>query len=86
MIFSTMKKTKLLLALCAIALTGCENLTINAQPQQRVENRQPQNNPRMGRIYFEGHYYIKYDGGGRISSPSITHDPDCTCRVKGEHK
>ncbi len=33
----------------------------------------------MSRIYFDGHYYIKYDAGGRVSSPSITHDPDCPC-------
>ncbi|WP_290460144.1 hypothetical protein [Paramuribaculum intestinale] len=33
----------------------------------------------MSRIYFDGHYYIKYDNRGRVSSPSILHDPDCPC-------
>lgn len=79
-----MKKLFLtLLALLALTLTGCENIEVNAQPRQRVINRQPRNNPRMSRIYFDGHYYIKYDAGGRVSSPSIVHDPDCPCREKG---
>ena len=72
-----------LLALLALTLTGCENVAVNAQSQQSVTNRQPQNNPYMSRIYFDGHYYIKYDGGGRASSPSITHDPDCPCHREG---
>lgn len=75
-----MKKLTLsLLSLLALALTGCENIAINAQPQPNVINHQPQNHPRMSRIYFDGHYYIKYDTGGRISNISITHDPDCPC-------
>lgn len=77
-----MKKIKLLLALCAIALTGCENLIINAQPQQRVDSQQPQNDPHMSRIYFDGHYYIKYETKSRIGIISITHDPDCPCHNK----
>lgn len=82
-----MKKLTIpILALLALTLTGCENIAVNAQPQQSVINRQPQNNKCMSRIYFDGHYYIKYDGGGRASSPSITHDPDCPCREKGEEK
>lgn len=77
-----LRPTPLLLALCALALTGCEIVTTNAQPQQQAVH-QPQNHPRMSRIYFDGHYYIKYNTGGRISSVSITHDPDCKCREKG---
>lgn len=77
------KLTLTLLALLALTLTGCENIAVNAQPGQRVINSQPRNNPYMSRIYFDGHYYIKYDGGGRASSPSITHDPGCLCREKG---
>lgn len=77
------KPTLTLLALLALTLTGCENIAVNAQPRQRVINSQPRNNPRMSRIYFDGHYYIKYDAGGRVSSPSIVHDPDCPCREKG---
>lgn len=79
-----MKKLPLtLLALLAVTLTGCEDIAVNVPPQLNDINRQPQNHPRMSRIYFDGHYYIKYDGGGRASSPSITHDPDCPCREKG---
>lgn len=78
--------TLTLLALLALTLTGCENIAVNAQPQQNVINRQPQNNPCMSRIFFDGHYYVKYDAGGRVSSPSITHDPDCPCRKKGGEK
>lgn len=77
------KPTLILLALLALTLTGCENIAVNAQPGQRVTNSQPRNNPRMSRIYFDGHYYIKYDNRGRVSSPSIVHDPDCPCREKG---
>lgn len=80
------KLTLALLALLVLTLTGCENVAVNAQSQQSVINRQPQNNPYMSRIYFDEHYYIKYDGGGRASSPSITHDPDCPCREKGVEK
>ena len=78
------------LALLALTLTGCENVAVNAQPQQGVNrqpqksvNRQPQNDPCMSRIYFDGHYYVTYDAGGRVSSPSIVHDPDCPCHQKG---
>lgn len=73
------RPTILFLALCAVALTGCENVAINAQPQQRVENRKPQNDPCMSRIYFDGHYYVKYETNSRIGIISITHDPDCPC-------
>lgn len=72
-------KTKLLLpllALLALMLTACVNATAKA-------DRQPQNHPYMSRIYFDGHYYIAYDAGGRVSSPSILHDPDYPCHKKG---
>lgn len=77
------KLTLTIFALLALTLAGCENIAVNAQPGQRVINSQPRNNPRMSRIYFDRHYYIKYDAGGRVSSPSIVHDPDCPCREKG---
>lgn len=80
------KSITLILALLALTLTGCENIAVNAQPGLRVINSQPRNNPRMSRIYFDRHYYIKYDAGGRVSSPSIVHDPDCPCREKGVEK
>lgn len=76
-----MKKLTLsILALLALTLTGCNNATANAQPEQRVRDNRPQNHPCMSRIYFDGHYYVTYDNGGRVSSPSITHDPDCPCK------
>ncbi|MDE5688681.1 MAG: hypothetical protein K2I18_08685 [Paramuribaculum sp.] len=77
------KLTIAILSLFTLMLTGCENIAINAQPLPNVINHQPQNHHCMSRIYFDGHYYIKYDTGGRVSSPSITHDPDCPCREKG---
>lgn len=64
-----------LIALLALTLTGCENTTASAQPEQRVRDNHPQNHPCMSRIYFDGHYYITYDNGGRVSSPSIVHEP-----------
>lgn len=76
------KLTTAILALLVLTLTGCENTAVNAQAGQRVINSQPRNNPRMSRIYFDEHYYIKYDAGGRVSSPSIVHDPDCPCQGK----
>lgn len=79
-----MKKLILtLLVLLALTLTGCENIAVNAQPRQRVRDNRSQNHPCMSRIYFDGHYYVTYDNGGRVSSPSIIHDPDCPCREKG---
>lgn len=72
-------KTTLLLALCSIALTGCNEPTVNAQAHQRVVNSQPQNDFRMNRIYFDGHYYVKYEIGWKFPAASITHDPDCPC-------
>lgn len=70
-----MTKTKLLLlALCAIALMGCENTESNRL------NPSLKNDYDMRRRYFDGHYYITCvvrRGGG------ITHDPDCQCREKG---
>ena len=77
------KPTLTILVLLALTLTGCNNATSYAQPEQRVRDNRPQNHPCMSRIYFDGHYYVTYDNGGRVSSPSITHDPDCPCREKG---
>ena len=77
------KLTKAILALLALTLTGCENTTVNAQPQRCVEQRQPQNHPCMSRIYFSGHYYVRYETNSRIGIISITHDPDCPCHKEG---
>lgn len=76
------KLTIAILALLALTLTGCENVAVNAQPRQSV-NRQPQNDPCMSRIYFDGHYYVKYETNSRLGIISITHDPDCPCKKKG---
>lgn len=82
-----MKKLTLsILALLALTLAGCKNTAANAQPQQNAINYQPYNHPCMSRIYFDGHYYVIYDVGGRVSSPSIVHDPDCPCQKKGGQK
>ena len=79
-----MNKIKItLLVMCIIALTGCRDIAAKAQPQQNVINHQPHNHPCMSRIYFDGHYYVTYDAGGRVSSPAIVHDPDCPCHQKG---
>lgn len=72
-----------LLALFALTMAGCENPAANAQTQQSVIESQPQNDPCMSRIYFDGHYYVKYETNSRIGIISITHDPDCLCHKKG---
>ncbi len=67
--------TILAAVLCAVCLSGCADSKAQTQPTPQT----PRNHHCMSRIYFEGHYYIKYDTGGRVSSPSITHDPACPC-------
>lgn len=67
--------TILAAVLCAVCLSGCANSNAQTQPTPQI----PRNHHCMSRIYFDGHYYIKYDTGGRMSSVSITHDPDCPC-------
>ena len=62
--------------LCAVCLSGCADSNAHSQSMPQA----PRNSPCMSRIYFDGHYYVKYDNGGRVSSPSILHDPDCPCR------
>lgn len=77
-----MKKLTLsILAVLALTLAGCEKPTASAQ--QRAIINQPQNNPCMSRIFFDGHYYVKYETHSRIGIISIVHDPDCPCHEKG---
>lgn len=75
MIFSMMKKIKLtlLLALCALALTGCENPTANAQSQRIESHGMPEC---LEVVKFRGHSYILFNGYKR---GGIIHDPDCPC-------
>lgn len=69
-----MRKTQLLLALCAIALTGCTNKQIN------TDNDAPYSlGDRIISADYKGHRYIVYKGYER---GGITHDPDCPCRKK----
>ncbi len=72
-----------LLGLCVIVLMGCGKPTANTQTQQCSVNRQQKNNNYMSRIYFDRHYYVKYEIGDRFPAISIIHDPDCPCREKG---
>lgn len=66
-----MNKTKLLLlALCAIALTGCEPKTDSDFAE------------RMTEFEYKGHLYLYFDNGHNTKS-GITHDPDCPCLEKG---
>ena len=71
------KTTTLLLALCAIALTGCVG------EAGKVNTNQYELNSYEDAILsaeYNGHKYIIYKGrynGG------ITHDPDCPCHQKG---
>lgn len=72
MIFSMMKKIKLtLLALCAVALTGCGN---------KNDRESVSGTNTLETVEYNGHRYIMYQG---MNKGSITHDPDCPCREKG---
>ena len=70
-----MNKIKtLLLALCAIALTGCE--------MGKADNNQHRLNDFDDAIVsaeYNGHKYIIYKGSQK---GGITHDPDCPCHNK----
>lgn len=72
------KSITLILALCAIALTGCESNQTPEQVQQYLDDRYA---GYIKTVRYRGHSYILYSeyrtGGG------ITHDPDCPCREKG---
>ena len=74
-----MKKTKLLLSLCAIALTGCEN----NETQQLIDAERASN---ITEFNYKGHHYIEYSkDAGRSSVACIIHDPDCPCREKNKY-
>ena len=76
MIFSMMKKIKLtLLALCAVALTGCEYKHGEVSTNNCLNNA----DDALMKAEYEGHSYIIYKGSQK---GGITHDPDCPCREK----
>lgn len=69
------KSITLILALCAIALTGCEELTqeqIDADVASHIQ-----------KVNYGGHKYLLYQLNGYQGYGGITHDPDCPCREKG---
>lgn len=67
------KLTTLLLALCAVALTGCEN----PKTQEQIDDGMASH---ITEFNYKGHRYLKYDSGsGKWAIGGITHDPDCPC-------
>lgn len=70
--------TILLSALCAVALTGCENPTVNAAtgPDRGVSrNLEAERITRLGHRYI--FFYTYYCGA--YTSVNVIHDPDCPC-------
>ncbi len=70
------KPTTILLALLALTLTGCEELT-QEEAQQIIDNSASYH---LRTVNYHGHSYIIYRG---YREGGITHDPDCPCREKG---
>lgn len=70
------KPKLLLLALCAIALTGCGYKNGEIDTSNRLNNA----GDALMKAEYEGHSYIIYKGSQK---GGITHDPDCQCREKG---
>lgn len=72
-----MKKSIInLLALCAVALTGCEEPT--------KEQRDAEIASKIEEFSYKGHEYLlyeKYFGKGGVAG--LVHDPDCPCHKKG---
>ena len=70
-------KSILLLALCAIALTGCDG-------PKTQEQRDAEMASHITEFNYKGHRYIRYisDGMNRAGG-GIAHDPDCLCHQKG---
>lgn len=68
-----MKKIKLtlLLALCAVALTGCSLGEVDTN-----SNRLNGFDDAIVSAEYNGHSYIIYKG---VKKGGITHDPDCPC-------
>ena len=75
------KLTTLLLALCAIALTGCGEQKTQEEFQQYLDNRC---DGYIKTVNYRGHSYILYSESGK--GGGITHDPDCPCHQKGDEK
>ena len=70
-----MNKIKItLLALCAMALTGCERGKVNTN--QYLLNDA---DDAIVSAEYNGHKYIIYKGSQK---GGITHDPDCPCHQK----
>ena len=73
-----MNKIKpLLLALCAIALTGCVGKAGKVDTDQSLLN---DFEDAIVPVEYNGHKYIIYKG---IQKGGIIHDPDCPCHQKG---
>lgn len=72
-----MNKTKLLLlALCAIMLTGCE------KSEQGLESSTGLFHEEITTTEYNGHRFILYKGYER---GGITHDPNCPCHQKEDN-
>lgn len=66
------KLTTLLLALCAVALTGCEPLTKEQRDEQIASD--------ITEFSYKGHNYLLYERRyckGGVAG--LVHDPDCPC-------
>lgn len=63
------KLTTLLLALCAVALTGCKRENMRKDYGFDVYDS-------IQTVDYKGHRYIVYKG---YRKGGITHDPDCPC-------
>lgn len=75
-----MKKTKqLLLALCAIALTGC------SEAQSSDGKSYLDRTMRCEKINRYGHSYLMFYHHDKTGF-EVTHDPDCPCHKKGDQQ
>lgn len=67
----------LLLALCAIALTGCVGKAGKVDTDPNLLN---DFDDAIVPVEYNGHKYIIYKG---VRKGGIIHDPDCPCHQKG---
>lgn len=67
-----------LLALCAIALTGCVGKAGKVDTDPNLLN---DFDDAIVPVEYNGHKYIIYKG---VRKGGIIHDPDCPCHQKGE--
>lgn len=66
-----------LLALCAIALTGCVGKAGKVDTDPNLLNDV---DDAIVSVEYNGHKYIIYKG---VRKGGIIHDPDCPCHQKG---